>query len=219
MTKICTYCQRPESEHTEANDYACPESALRELARLEVSQKLLDAQQVAQETLQQTFDGSVRLGVDQKAIEACRAFQDAKEKHLRIYGAYGTGKTGLSRAILNVAMELRQEVMEIKAIPLAQHLNSFKDWKLFETMKWVPVLLIDDLDKATWKIKPVQRLWEIMDARYDRKVKTIITMNMTPKQVQEKMKRECPEDPNLITSLWQRMQPAIRAELRGERLR
>jgi DNA replication protein DnaC len=112
----------------------------------------------------------------QKAINYTQAFSQNSlndEKNLLIMGSTGTGKTHLSKAI---ARTLKARGFKVGFITSVDLFNKFKatfdsgsSEKLFEEMKKLDLLVIDDMGVETTKINDVGwtvRTWnEIIDAR------------------------------------------------------
>lgn len=110
----------------------------------------------------------------QKAMNYVAAYSqnDLKEKNLLIMGNPGTGKTHLSKAI---ARTLKARGFKVGFMPAVELFNKIKKTfdsgpdRLFEEMKKLDILIIDDMGVETTKLNDVSwtvRTWtEIIDAR------------------------------------------------------
>jgi DNA replication protein DnaC len=111
----------------------------------------------------------------QKAMNYVSAFSqgDLKEKNLLIMGNPGTGKTHLSKAIARTLKARGFKVGFIQAVELFNKIkgtfDSGSSEKLYEEMKKLDLLIIDDMGVETTKLNDVSwtvRTWtEFIDAR------------------------------------------------------
>jgi DNA replication protein DnaC len=112
------------------------------------------------------------------------AFQYAQkpENWLLFVGEYGSGKTHLAAAIANYRRNLGEEVMLLTAPDLLDYLRttfspeatvSFD--KLFDKVRNVPLLVLDDLGMEAAKPWAQEKLFQILDYRYVGRMPTVIT--------------------------------------------
>jgi DNA replication protein DnaC len=127
-----------------------------------------------------------------KAAQAAEAFAHnprADKIWLYFMGGYGTGKTHLAAAIANYRSSLGDNVMFITVPDLLDHLRTAFDPKadvtfdkLFNQVRTVPILVLDDLGTESTKPWAQEKLFQILDHRYVSLLPTVIT---TAKELQE----------------------------------
>ena len=104
-------------------------------------------------------------------------------------GGYGTGKTHLAAAIANHRSNVGENVMFITVPDLLDYLRTAFDPKadmtfdkLFNQVRTVPLLVLDDLGTESTKPWAQEKLFQILDHRYVSLLPTVIT---TAKQLNE----------------------------------
>jgi len=107
---------------------------------------------------------------------------------LLLCGNVGSGKTHLACAVINRLMEsgfqceyfdYRENMTMLKQCVL----NQEKYEKKMDKVKTVKILLVDDLFKGKITDSDVNIMYEIINARYQRKLATIITTEKDPEQL------------------------------------
>lgn len=140
----------------------------------------------------ETFDESVE-GVErayQRAREFAERFpdEDYPVKWLIFFGNYGCGKTHLAAAVANHALR-HLRVLFANVPDLLDHLRSTfgptsevgYDAR-FETIRDIPLLVLDDLGTENTTPWAREKLYQIINHRYNSKLPTVITSNRDPKK-------------------------------------
>lgn len=143
--------------------------------------------------------------------------------NLWIYGPKGTGKTFMSRWLLNEALWHGVTVGELSGIALDSLGRRF-DWiDRVDTYADCRLLLLDDLDKAHWSEVGITALWWLIDQRWDKSLVTIISTNWTPEAFAQVVKLTRPDNETFAGTLMDRLswpgKPCRRIELTGTSLR
>lgn len=108
---------------------------------------------------------------------------------LLLYGVKGTGKTHLAAAIGNARLGQAQPAIFMVTPDLLDHLRStfspdsditYDD--LFESLRNTPLLILDDLGTQNATPWAREKLYQLINHRYNRRLPTVITMN---KEVEE----------------------------------
>lgn len=125
-----------------------------------------------------------------RVLNAAKRFaQEPQNTWLLLMGGYGTGKTHLAAAIAHYRIELNDEVIFLTAADFIDYLrstfqpdtsSSFDS--VFDRIRNIPLLILDDLNSETGKGWAQERLFQLLDYRYLRRMPTIIT---TPSTVDE----------------------------------
>lgn len=103
---------------------------------------------------------------------------------LLIHGGYGCGKTHLAAAIGNKLLEEGHEVIFVTVPDMLDHLRmTFVDSsevnydEVFEKVKNAPILVLDDLGAESPTPWAGEKLFQLLNHRYVRRLTTIITTN------------------------------------------
>jgi len=138
----------------------------------------------------ETFDENVE-GVE-RAYRRAREFaerfpdEDYPIKWLILIGNYGCGKTHLAAAVANHALR-HLRVLFANVPDLLDHLRSTfgptsevgYDTR-FETIRDIPLLVLDDLGTESTTPWAREKLYQIINHRYNNKLPTVITSNRDP---------------------------------------
>ena len=126
-------------------------------------------------------------------------------KGLYISGDPGRGKTFMARCILNRTLDDGHSVMEVFTPEVSQRICE-QDYKItVNSMQTVKLLLVDDLDKATWRNFCLTAFFAVIDARWRQKFPTIVTANYTGKALREKWMEQYANDRGIAGSLIDRL--------------
>ncbi len=103
---------------------------------------------------------------------------------LLIRGGYGCGKTHLAAAVGNYQLQRGNEVIFVTVPDLLDHLratfNPASDVsydELFNKVRNVPLLILDDLGTESGSPWAIEKLFQLLDHRYIKRLHTVITTN------------------------------------------
>ena len=109
-----------------------------------------------------------------------------KSSSLLLAGAIGTGKTVAATWAIRREIDAGRRAMFISAVDLAT-VSSFDDRALeLETIKGCPFLVVDDLGKENANGYASQVFFSVFDSRYQAKLRTIITSNLTSDELRRR---------------------------------
>ncbi len=118
------------------------------------------------------------------AYDAARRFAEHPQGWLLLSGGYGVGKTHLAAAIGNEVIARGGEALFILAPDLLDHLRaSFSPTspesydELFDRLKNTPLLILDDLGAESATPWAQEKLFQLLNHRYLRRLPTVITTN------------------------------------------
>jgi len=119
-----------------------------------------------------------------RAYEAARAYAENPSGWLLLKGGYGCGKTHLAAAIANRAVERGQPALFITVPDLLDHLRAaFSPSspagydERFEDVRTAPLLILDDLGTESPTPWAQEKLFQILNYRYNARLPTVITTN------------------------------------------
>jgi DNA replication protein DnaC len=110
-------------------------------------------------------------GADNRAgLEAARGFAARPRHWLTLWGGYGRGKSHLLAAIANACRENGLAALYY-TLPdwldeLRRGYEESRPSDLFELSKSVSVLLLDEVDKVYWTGWSLEKVYQLVDARY-----------------------------------------------------
>ena len=137
------------------------------------------------------FDKRDNLSVEQRgnldmAFQLALEFAKLPEDWLVFQGGNGCGKTHLAAAIVNYRYALKEPALFIVVPDFLDHLRSSfsPDSKisydqLFESVKNAPLLVLDDFGKQTTTPWAQEKLFQVINHRYNAKLPTVITTNLS----------------------------------------
>ncbi|MEM7532607.1 MAG: ATP-binding protein [Chloroflexota bacterium] len=103
---------------------------------------------------------------------------------LLISGRYGCGKTHLAAAIANMRLERGESVIFMTVPDLLDHLratyNPSAEWAyddLFDQVRNTPLLILDDFGTHNGTAWAQEKLFQILNHRYNKQAPTVITTN------------------------------------------
>ncbi len=130
----------------------------------------------------ETFDPRVPGTAD--AYQAALAYTQTFQGWLVLFGNCGCGKTHLAAAIGNCALQRDMPVIFTVVPDLLDHLRSTFSPnsdvaydERFETIRSVPLLILDDLGTENTTAWAREKLFQIINHRYNHRLSTIITLN------------------------------------------
>lgn len=122
------------------------------------------------------------------------ASQHPFEGWLVLFGDCGCGKTHLAAAIANRALQRNYRVIFAVVPDLLDHLRStfgpnsdIAYDEQFETIREVPVLVLDDLGTENTTPWAREKLYQIINHRYNYRLPTIITINRKLEEIEPRI--------------------------------
>ncbi len=113
---------------------------------------------------------------------------------LILFGNYGSGKTHLAAAIANAAFQRHYKVLFAIVPDLLDHLrstfgpNSDVEYdERFETIREIPLLVLDDLGTENTTPWAREKLYQIINHRYNYSLPTVITSNRKPEDIEPRI--------------------------------
>ena len=136
---------------------------------------------------------------DQQRYKACvddaKAFADDPDGWLVLSGASGCGKTHIAAAIVNRIVERGEPALFVVIPDLLDHLRSAYQPgaeiaydELFERVRNAPVLVLDDLGTQAPTPWAQEKLFQIINHRFNARLPTVVTTNLMPEQIDERLR-------------------------------
>ncbi len=181
ICKGAGYLIRSETAgHFELVPCRCKQRELEESDFQEL-QRLSNLEPFADKTFD-TFDGTVE-GVAE-ALAAARAFAQNPSGWLLLQGGYGCGKTHLAAAIANEALRRHIKTLFTVVPDLLDHLRAayapdspVRFDERIEAVRTVYLLILDDLGTENATPWAGEKLYQIINYRYNYELPTVITTN------------------------------------------
>ena len=126
----------------------------------------------------------------QPAFQRARAFARAPTGWLGLFGPYGCGKTHLAAAIANELLAHQVPVQFVVVPDLLDHLrgafapdSTVSYDQRFDAVKQVPVLILDDLGTESSTPWAKEKLYQLVNHRYNEQLPTVFTSNTRVEQL------------------------------------
>jgi DNA replication protein DnaC len=130
-----------------------------------------------------------------QVYQAAKAFADNPKGWLVFLGPSGSGKTHLACAVANHRLKLGEPVFYITAADLLDHLRSAfspsSDTtydELFEQVKNVPLLVLDDLTLGSATAWAKDKLEQLLHHRFNARLATVITTDAPLERMDERLR-------------------------------
>ncbi len=142
-----------------------------------------------------------------KAFETAKAYADNPRGWLVLTGSSGSGKTHLAAAVANHCIDRGLRVYFMIVPDLLDHLratfapNSQVSYdELFELVRNAPLLVLDDLGVQSSTPWATEKLFQVLNHRFNSQLPTVITTNVPLEQLEENLQSRL-TDPALSTVL------------------
>jgi len=119
-----------------------------------------------------------------QALRLAQDFAESPEGWLVFQGDNGCGKTHLAAAIVNYRYQHKKPALFIVVSDFLDHLRStfspeskISYDQLFESVKSTPLLVLDDFGKQTTTSWAKEKLFQVINYRYNARLPTVITTN------------------------------------------
>lgn len=129
------------------------------------------------------------------AVEAARVYAEQPEGWLALIGRSGAGKTHLAAAIANRRIELGRPALFIVVPDLLDHLRAAYRPdaeepydRLFEQVRGAPLLILDDLGAQAATPWAAEKLYQIVNHRYNAQLPTVFTSATPLEQIDERLR-------------------------------
>ena len=128
-------------------------------------------------------------------VADAKAFAEAPEGWLLIHGPSGAGKTHVSAAIANRCIERGQAALFVVVPDLLDHLRSAYNPSselaydiMFEQVRNAPVLILDDLGTQHATAWAQEKLFQLLNHRYNSQLPTVVTTNLSVDRLDERLR-------------------------------
>lgn len=131
----------------------------------------------------------------QHCVSAAKDFSSFPEGWLVFCGPSGAGKTHLAAAIANQAIENGRPALFVVVPDLLDHLratygaNSEITYdQLFEQVRNAPILILDDLGTQNMTAWTQEKLFQLINHRFNSQLPTVFTTNLRPAELPERIR-------------------------------
>ncbi len=130
-----------------------------------------------------------------EAFETARRFAQDARGWLLLKGGYGSGKTHLAAGIANDRLARGEPVLFVVVPDLLDHLRAtfaptsratYDD--RFEALRSTPFLILDDLGAQSTTAWAQEKLFQLLNHRYNAQLATVITMNRELEEVEPRLR-------------------------------
>ncbi len=138
-----------------------------------------------------------------RLVADARAFAAEPDGWLLVHGPSGAGKTHVAAALANRCLELGRPALFVVVPDLLDHLRAaFNPGSelgydsLFEQVRNAPVLILDDLGTQHATSWAQEKLFQLLNHRYNARLPTVVTSNLSPERFDERLRMRL-TDPDL----------------------
>lgn len=143
------------------------------------------------------------------AYETALAYAREPKGWLVITGGYGCGKTHLAAAVANAQIAVGNRVLFVTVPDLLDYLRAsfgpatseeegYND--RFSEVREAPLLILDDLGLESPTPWAVEKLYQILNYRYNAKLPTVVTTNCDLDEMEQRFRSRL-ADPDLVTKV------------------
>jgi DNA replication protein DnaC len=122
----------------------------------------------------------------ERAFHLALDFAKSPDDWLVFQGVNGCGKTHLAAAIVNYRYKMREPALFVVVPDFLDHLRSTFSPEsretydqFFESVKNTPLLVLDDFGKQTTASWAQEKLYQLINYRYNARLPTVVTTNMS----------------------------------------
>jgi DNA replication protein DnaC len=130
-----------------------------------------------------------------RCVEDARSFADEPDGWIVLSGASGCGKTHIAAAVVNRMLERGLPALFMVVPDLLDHLRAAYEPnaevgydELFDRVRNAPVLVLDDLGAQSATPWAQEKLFQIINHRFNTRLPTIVTTNLAPEQIDERLR-------------------------------
>lgn len=158
-----------------------------------------------------SFSVQGRLGLGDEQIQSLQYGLSQAQQYaanprgwMVLMGTYGCGKTHLAAAIANTCVEYGMNTLFLTVPDLLDWLRYSYDSsdttfeQRFEEIRNVALLVLDDLGSQNSTKWAAEKLFQIIDYRYSRKLPLVVTTNLTFEDLDDRIRSRL-QDPDLAT--------------------
>lgn len=144
----------------------------------------------------------------ERAHNQARIFAEKAEGWLVLQGGFGCGKTHLAAAIANYRLQRGHPVLFVVVPDLLDHLRAtYRPTseatydERFEQVRTAPLLILDDLGTQSTTPWAQEKLYQIINYRYNARLPTVITTNHELEEIDLRLRSRL-VDPQLATLVY-----------------
>lgn len=130
-----------------------------------------------------------------RAYETCLRYAQDPDGWLLLTGTYGCGKTHLAASIANARLAMGEPVLFMVVPDLLDHLRSafnpqseLRYDELFEQLRTTPLLILDDLGAQSSTAWAQEKLFQLLNHRYNAHLATVITTNQRLEDLEPRLR-------------------------------
>lgn len=170
----------------------CPKRARQ--SKYQRIEGLLKKSRLSKRFLERRFDTFVVTDQTRLAYQVCKSYAEGMphDTGLLLTGPTGTGKTHLAVAILQVALEKGYSGLFVTVPELLDSIkNSFAPGadreELFDAAKDAEILVLDDIGVEKVTDFVAEKIFTLINSRYEDMLPTIVTSNLTMKELADRL--------------------------------
>jgi len=139
-----------------------------------------------------------------RALETCMFFAQSPDGWLLLTGVYGCGKTHLAAAIANARLAMGEAALFMVVPDLLDHLraafnphSTITYDNLFEQVRTASLLVLDDLGAQSSTPWAQEKLFQLLNFRYNARLATVITTNQRLEDLDPRIRSRL-QDPSIV---------------------